>query len=78
MGKVYAILGVIGATILAIFVAFSKGAAAGRDKVVAKVTGKALKQQEKSTKVMVDGLKKENEVRDAKVDTTKRDRFTKQ
>lgn len=77
MGKVYAILGAIGAAILAIFIAFSKGAAAGRDKVRAKISGKALKQQTKATGAMVDGLTKEQEVRNAKVDTTKRDHFSK-
>ena len=77
MGKIYLILGAIGAAILAIFTAFQKGAAAGRDKVVAKVTAKSVKQQQKATKVMIDGLEKEAEVHNAKVDTTKRDHFTK-
>jgi len=77
MGKIYAILGVIGATILAIFVAFSKGAAAGRDKVRAKISGAALKQQSKATDAMVEGLTKEQEVKNEKVDTTKRDHFSK-
>ena len=76
MGKIYAILGVIGAAILAIFVAFQKGAAAGRDKVKAKFSKAAVKQQSKATDAMVEGLTKEQEVRNAKVDTTKRDHFT--
>lgn len=78
MGRIYIILGALGAMLLAIFAAFQKGAAAGRDKVVAKVTGKSLKQQQKATEAMVDGLKKENEVRDAKPTTSKRDHFTRQ
>ena len=78
MGKIYAIFGMIGAALLAVFVAFQKGAAAGRDKVVAKVTARSIKQQQKATATMVDGLEKEQEVRDAEIDTTKRDNFTKQ
>ena len=77
MIKVYAILGAIGAAILAIFVAFQKGAAAGRDKVVAKVTAKSIKQQQKATAAMLDGLKKEQEVRNEEIDTDKRDHFSK-
>lgn len=76
MGKVYAILGAIGAAILAIFVAFQKGATAGRDKVRAKISGVAMKQKDKATDALIKGLTKEQEVRNAKVDTTKRDHFT--
>lgn len=76
MARIYAILAAAGAIVIAIFVAFQKGAAAGRDKVKAKFSKAAVEQQSKTTKVMVDGLTKEQEVRDAKIDTTKRDHFT--
>ena len=77
MGKVYAFFAAIAATAIALFVAFQKGAAAGRDKVVAKVTAKSIKQQQKATAVMLDGLEKEQEVRNAEIDTDKRDHFSK-
>jgi len=77
MGKVYAFFAAIAATAIALFVAFQKGTAAGRDKVVAKVTAKSIKQQQKATAVMLDGLEKEQEVRNAEIDTDKRDHFSK-
>ena len=77
MGKVYAFFAAIAATAIALFVAFQKGAAAGRDKVVAKVTAKSIKQQQKATATMLDGLEKEQEVRNAEIDTDKRDHFSK-
>jgi len=76
--KIWAVLGFISGIILAIFAAFHRGAQAGADKVSAKASQAALKQQTKATQAMVDGLTKESEVRGEKVDTDKRDHFTKQ
>lgn len=76
MGKIYAILGVIAAAIAAIFIAFAKGAQSGANKANLKVSNAALKQKTKSNQVMIDGLIKEQEVRNETVDTDNRDHFT--
>ena len=76
MARIYAILAAASAIVVAIFVAFSKGAAAGRDKVRAKISGEAIKQKDKAHAAMIDGLTKEQEKKNEKIDTTKRDHFS--
>ena len=61
-----------------IFKFWTAGKKAGANEVKNKVTKAALKQQGKANTAMIDGLNKETEVRNAEVDTKKRDHFSKQ
>ena len=57
---------------------WTAGKKAGANEVKTKVTKAALKQRDKASKALIEGLHKEGEVRNEKVDTSKRDHFTKQ
>lgn len=62
----------------AVFKLIFMGKKFGMAEVTAKVNKKSIDQRQKATEAMIEGLEKEDEVRDAKVDTTKRDHFTRQ
>jgi hypothetical protein len=54
---------------------FFAGRKAGGDSVKLKVTEKAREVEHKATKAIIEGQKREKEIRDAPVDATKRDHF---
>ena len=72
-----AILLGIAAGATALFMAFIKGGQAARDKLAAKSQRFARKKEGKAHEAMIDGLKKESEVRNEEVDITNHDHFTK-
>ena len=57
---------------------WTAGKKAGANEAKIIVTKSALRQRDKANKALVDGLTKESEIRNEKVDTDKRDHFTKQ
>lgn len=73
--KIWAILGAAGAGILAIFAAFAKGASSARDKMAARSAKKALKTSQAVSDQIVKGAKKQETLKNAKVDTDNRDHF---
>ena len=69
MNKIWALLGVVGAAVLAIFTAYSKGGKAKEDEIVAKTEKTARKYEKASSDALSDGLQKEAKVSNEKPDT---------
>lgn len=62
----------------AIFKLIFMGKEFGMSEVKARANLKAVKQQQKSTDAMIEGLKKEDEIRNKKPDSKRSNRFTRQ
>ena len=75
MSKVYALLAAIGGVLLAVLSAFKKGEKSGKAQVKAEAEEAARAYQEAGSEAMVTGLKAEQEIKNEKVNTTKRDHF---
>ncbi len=76
MGKIYAAIAAAFGLIATIFVAYFKGGQAKKHEIKGKTEEAARKQQQASSNALVDGLEKEQEVRNEEVDAdSPRDHF---
>ena len=76
MGKIYAILAAVAGAVLAIFVAFGKGAESASNKIAAKTGKKAKETSDKVTDEILKGNKKQAEIKSAKRDSTRKRNIT--
>lgn len=72
MTKIYAILGAIAGAVLAIFIAFGKGAESASNKIAAKTGKKAKETSDKVTDEIIKGNKKQEEIKHAKRDPARK------